>query len=150
DLDPLILAIRDPQLPFRIECQSVRHIKFAGFLPFAAPGFDEGSILVKLQDTRVTIRTRCMPLRDKDVTVIRDSNIVRLVQKMHRSGPLATLTLGSECHQDLSLRVKLHYSVCADIGGPDVPLFIDTQSVRPREEPLAKRSNEFPIVVKLE
>src|SRR6185312_2399345 len=50
NLDSLILAIGDPQQSFGVDSDAMRDIELPRLGSFAAPGFDEGSVLVELED----------------------------------------------------------------------------------------------------
>src|SRR5262249_14822667 len=105
DLNSLVLPVRHPELAFAIESQSVRDIKFTRLLALPAPGFDELSVLVELQDAWVTVRAGSVTLSNKDVTIIGNGDIVRLIQKLRRFVPFTALALGAQRHQNFSLWV---------------------------------------------
>src|SRR5436190_7621219 len=80
DFDPLILAIRHPQLAFAIDVDAVRNLKLAGTRAFAAPRLEEATVLVELQHSRVAVRPRRVALRDEHVALRADRDVVRLVE----------------------------------------------------------------------
>src|SRR5262249_20865039 len=113
-------------------------IKFSRFFSLAAPRFDELSILIELQDSRIAVCSRRVPLRNEYVSVGGDGDVIGLIEQMRRVVPIAALPFSSEGEEHLSLRIEFHDGMSADIGGPDAPVFIDAQSMRPSEKPIAK------------
>src|SRR5262245_22677883 len=97
DLDSLILAIRNPEQAFGIDCDSVSHFELSGLLPLATPGLDELATLVEFQDASVAIRAGGVSLDDEDLSVATDRHVVRLVQQARSPSlvPLALLTLST-------------------------------------------------------
>src|SRR5262245_23411592 len=119
------------------------HLELARFLPLPAPRLDEAAALVELQDARVAIRTGRVALDDEDLSVAADGHVVRLIQQTRSTAlvPIALLTLAADRQQRLPLRAHLDDDVSADVGDPEISVTVDLQSVRPREETLAIRSD---------
>ena len=92
-----------------------------------------------------------MPLRDEDVSVTADDDVIRLVQfvRLGRFIPLARLSLRSQREQDLSLRIQFDDVMRPDIGRPDVAFVIDAQTVRPHKETLAKTPDKLAVGIEL-
>src|SRR5262249_34767784 len=131
DLNSLVLPVGHPELAFGIERQSVRNIEFAGLFAFSAPRLDELSILIELEDARISVCTGRVSLRHEDIAIRSDRDIVRLVEKLRRLVPCAAVALGSEGHEDLPLRIEFHHRVGADVSSPQIAVLVDAQAVRP-------------------
>src|SRR5271155_2658392 len=92
-----------------------------------------------------------MALRDENVSVGRNGDIVRLVEESRSGGlvPLARFAFGAQRQQNLALRTQLHDGVSTHVCGPKVAVLIDAQTVAAREQAFAESSNEFPVLVEL-
>src|SRR5262245_50393492 len=96
------------------------NIKLARLFPFSAPRLDELPVLVKFQNARIAARAGRVTLRNENVAVVGDDHIVGLVEQLRGLIPLSALAFGSQRQQDLSLWIKFHDGVCADVSRPDV------------------------------
>src|SRR5579862_3932922 len=156
DLDALVFAIGDPELALRVEGEAVGNVELAGLGAFAAPEFDEVAVLIELEDTGIlALQTAAasgsgrVALRDEEVSVGGDGDIIGFVEKLRGLVPVAKFALGAESHQDLALRVELHDCVRADVGGPDIAVLIDAQTVAAGEEAVAEGADELAVLVEL-
>src|SRR5439155_17170613 len=86
DLDPLILAVGHPQQSLRIERDAVGDVELTRGLPFAAPRLDEAAGLVELEHPGIATGSRRVSLRDEDIAVRADGDVVRLIQFVRPSG----------------------------------------------------------------
>src|SRR5262245_771638 len=121
----------------------MRHIELAGLFTLAAPRLDELPGSIELQHTGITGRSRRMSLRHADIAVCSNHNVIRLVEVLRRLVPVAALSLRSQGHQYFSLRIKLHDSVRACVGDPEIPFLVDPQAVSAGKQTLTKGTNEF-------
>ena len=64
--------------------------------PFSAPRLDELSVLVEFQNPRIPVCTRRVALRDEDVTIGRNRNVVWFIEELRRFIPGAALAFGSK------------------------------------------------------
>src|SRR5262245_20366324 len=107
----------------------MRDIKLARLLSFSAPRLDELPVLVEFQNARIAVRAGRVTLPNENVAVAGDDHIVRFVEQLRGLIPLAPLAFGSQRQQDLSLWIKFHDGVCADVSRPDISVLIDPQAV---------------------
>src|SRR6185369_15907800 len=140
ELDSLVLAIGDPHQAFRVDGDAVSDLESTGTGSLAAPRLDELAVLVELQHARVALGTRRVPLRDEDVSIAGEHHIIRLIQlvRARRFVPLAGLPLGADRQQRLPIASHLDHDVAADVGGPEVPVAVDAEAVRPSEQLVAE------------
>ena len=123
---------------YGVDRDSVGDLELAGFGALAAPKLDELAVLVEFEDAGI-LRYAApsgsgrVALRDEQVSVGGDSDVIRFIKKMRFTAPLARLALGPERQKDLAIVTQLHDGVRADVGGPDVSVLIDTDSVAPGE-----------------
>src|ERR1700704_6505415 len=152
DLDSLVFAVGDPEQAFGVNRNSMRDFEFSRLLAFPAPGFDETTSLVELEDAWISSGTRSVPLHDKDVSAAAERDVIRLIQVARSGGfvPCARLSLGSQRQERLSLRIHLDDNVGSHVGHPDVAVPIESQAMCPREESLAKGANELAGRVELD
>src|SRR5580698_3433260 len=80
NLNSLILPVRDPEPSLSIHCDAMRHVKFTGRAPLAAPGLQESSVLVEFQHARIAL-ARAVPLYQKNIAIAAKGQIIWLVQQ---------------------------------------------------------------------
>jgi hypothetical protein len=144
NLDAGVVAVGDVEQPLRVEHKGVRQIEFARPLAFAAPGLDEGAAGIELQHARVAL---AVPLQYEDVAGRPDHRLVRFVEQpqMPERMPLAGVALDAQHHFESPGRIELVDEVRGHVGGPDVVLRVDPQTVRPFEQPVAEPADEIAV-----
>src|SRR5882724_4152713 len=124
DLDPLVLAIGDPEPPAGVDDDPMGNVELAGAFALSAPGLDEIPVPVELHDARIAACARRMPLSDEYVAVAADGDVGRLVD-------LPRLPFRSQRQQDLSFRTDLVDNMPAIVRRPHIPVVVEFQSVSP-------------------
>jgi len=68
-------------------------------------------------------------LRDEQVAIGGDDNVIRFVETVRRVVPRACLSLFAQRKKDLPIVAQLHDGVRPDVGGPDVAVLVDPDSM---------------------
>ena len=179
DLQPHVAAVGDEQAAARIEREAVRRLELAGRGPELAPRLDELAVLRDLRDARDGVGRgvrvlAAVSLRDEDVAVRGDDDVVRLGERVGRIAGHARL---ADRHQDLALRAELDHlmpdqlrgrgrrrrrrrsgsgaargtrTVVVRVGHPDVAVAIDVDAVRERDHAGAEALHELAGRVELQ
>ena len=113
-----------------------------------APGLDEISVLVELDDLRVPAS---MSLDHVDLARRSERHVVRFVEqaqmavRVHFAGRVPH----AQHERHASLRTHFVDHVGSHVGRPDVVLGVDAQPVRAVEQAIAQRANEFSARIEL-
>src|SRR5262249_33173602 len=138
DLDAVVRAVSDEQLPARIHGESMGHVELALSLARFAPGLDEFSVLGELHDARV--RLLSVSVSDEDVAIGRDHDVGRPIEGVR---PVARDAGLAQRHQHLSIGAELDDRVAlavvaSAVGHPDVAIPVREQAVWPIDHAAAE------------
>lgn len=131
DLDALIFAVGDPEFAFGAGDDAVGDFELAGGSAFAAPGLDEVTVLIELEDAGVAHGTWGVALCEEEVAVAAEGDFVGLIEEAGSGGfiPSAGFAFGAEGHEDFAGGVEFDEDVGAAVGDPDVAVGIDAHGV---------------------
>ena len=130
----------------RVEHKGMRQIEFARAFPLAAPGLDEGAVLVELQHARGAL---AVPLQHEDIAGRPYHRLVRFVEQpeMPERMPLAGVALDAQHHFEPPGRIEFVDEVRRNVRRPDVILCVDPQTMRALKHPIAEPADEIAVGV---
>src|SRR5262249_19109593 len=111
----LVRAVGDVDVTLSIGNDRVRHVELSRPLALAAPGAEEISIGVELEDARLAL---AMARRHVDLAVRPEREIVGLVEaaQMARVMPFSRVALDAQYHENAALRGHLEHEMPAGVG----------------------------------